>query len=78
MTIAGLWDEWKNRETGESMKSCTMIITAPNDFVGEAHDRMPVILDKEHFEPWLNGAAGLELLKPAANDVLQRWRCRSG
>jgi putative SOS response-associated peptidase YedK len=25
------------------------------------------------FEPWLTGEAGLELLKPAPNDALQRW-----
>jgi putative SOS response-associated peptidase YedK len=27
----------------------------------------------EDFEPWLSGSAGLELLKPAAEDLLQRW-----
>jgi putative SOS response-associated peptidase YedK len=27
LTVAGLWDEWKNRDTGERLKSCTMIIT---------------------------------------------------
>jgi len=27
VTIAGLWDEWKDIETGEPLKSCTMIIT---------------------------------------------------
>ena len=31
LTAAGLWDEWKNRETGERLKSCTMIITEPNE-----------------------------------------------
>ena len=36
MTIAGLWDEWKDTETGEPTKSCTMIITAANDFVGRS------------------------------------------
>jgi putative SOS response-associated peptidase YedK len=41
--------------------------------VGELNDRMPVILEPEQFEAWLTGAAGLELLKPAANDVLQCW-----
>ena len=25
LTAAGLWDEWKNHETGERLKSCTMI-----------------------------------------------------
>ena len=33
LTIAGLWDEWKNRDTGERLKSCAMIITEPNEFV---------------------------------------------
>jgi putative SOS response-associated peptidase YedK len=72
VTIAGLWDEWKDIATGEPTKSCTMIITAPNDFVAEVHDRMPVILEPDQFEPWLTGAAGAEFLRPAANDVLQR------
>ena len=72
VTIAGLWDEWKDKATGETLKSCTMIITEHNDFVGEVHDRMPVILEQRDFGTWLAGA-GNELMKPAANDVLQRW-----
>src|ERR1700684_3351473 len=35
LTVAGLWDEWTNPETGKPLKSCTMIITEPNDFVAE-------------------------------------------
>ena len=34
---------------------------------------MPVLLAEKDFEPWLSGAAGLELLKPAPEDLLQRW-----
>jgi putative SOS response-associated peptidase YedK len=37
------------------------------------HDRMPVILEVDQFEPWLSGRAGGELLKPAENDMLQWW-----
>jgi hypothetical protein len=36
-------------------------------------DRMPVLLAEKDFEPWLSGEAGVELLKPAPNDLLQRW-----
>jgi putative SOS response-associated peptidase YedK len=50
-----------------------MIITEPNNFVAALHDRMPVLLSQDHFEPWLRGEAGLEALKPAAEDLLQRW-----
>jgi putative SOS response-associated peptidase YedK len=50
-----------------------MIITEPNKFVAEVHDRMPVLLDEKDYEPWLSGKAGLELLKPTAEDALQKW-----
>jgi putative SOS response-associated peptidase YedK len=50
-----------------------MIITEPNAFVAEVHDRMPVLLSEDDFEPWLTGKAGLEALKPASDDLLQRW-----
>ena len=73
LTIAGLWDEWKDKASGETLKSCTMLITEPNKFVAEVHDRMPVLLDEKDYEPWLSGKAGLELLKPAAENVLQKW-----
>ena len=73
LMIAGLCDEWKDKASGETLKSCTMLITEPNKFVAEVHDRMPVLLAEKDYEPWLSGKAGLELLKPAAEDVLQRW-----
>jgi putative SOS response-associated peptidase YedK len=69
----GLWDEWHDRASGETLKSCTMIICEPNDFVAEVHDRVPILLSANEFEPWLKGEAGLELLKPAPNDLLQKW-----
>ncbi|MGB6441573.1 MAG: SOS response-associated peptidase, partial [Methyloceanibacter sp.] len=31
LTIAGLWDEWKDSETGLPLVSCTMIITGANE-----------------------------------------------
>ena len=73
LTIAGLWDEWRDKANGEALKSCAMIICEPNDFVAEVQDRMPVLLSANDFEPWLRGEAGLELLKPAPNDLLQKW-----
>jgi putative SOS response-associated peptidase YedK len=57
-TAAGLWDEWKNRETGERLRSRTMITTGPNDFAAEIHDRMPVFLTEEQFTACLSGEAG--------------------
>jgi putative SOS response-associated peptidase YedK len=71
LTIAGLWDEWHNKASGEPLKSCAMIISEPNKFVAEVHDRRPVLLAEKDFEPWLNSSAWIDLLRPAAEDVLQ-------
>jgi putative SOS response-associated peptidase YedK len=65
LTAAGLWDEWRDRATGETLKSCTIIVTSPNKFVAEVHDRMPVLLAEKDFEPWLSGESGVELARPA-------------
>ena len=55
------------------MKSCTMVITVPNDFLAEGHDRMQILLEEKQFEPCFSGAADLEYLKPPPNDFLQKW-----
>ena len=47
-----------------------MLITKPNGFVAEIHDRMPVLLAEKDFEPWLNGQAGIELLQPAPVEIV--------
>jgi putative SOS response-associated peptidase YedK len=51
------------------------VITEPNKFVAQVHDRMPVILEKPQFEQWMNGTPdeAAELMKPAAEDILQKW-----
>jgi putative SOS response-associated peptidase YedK len=50
-----------------------MVITEPNDVVAEVHDRRPVLLGEDQFQPWLSREVGGEILKPASNDYLQRW-----
>ena len=50
-SFAGLWTTWQSE--GKELKSCTIITTKPNSFVKDIHDRMPVILKKEHETPWL-------------------------
>ena len=74
ISIAGLWSEWKNPETGNPQNTCTMIITQANNFVAGIHDRMPVILEKKQFDAWLDDdaepASLVKMLKPAGERVL--------
>jgi putative SOS response-associated peptidase YedK len=51
------------------------VITEANTFVANVHDRMPVILDRNDFEQWEYGNVkdATALMKPAAEDLLQKW-----
>jgi putative SOS response-associated peptidase YedK len=73
LSIAGLWDQWKDPETGEAISSATLIVTAATDFTRRIHDRMPVLLERHDLDAWLTGKAGVELLRSAPNDFLRMW-----
>jgi putative SOS response-associated peptidase YedK len=51
--FAGLYDVWLDRE-GNELYSYTIITTAPNDLVAPIHNRMPVILQQEDEDVWLD------------------------
>lgn len=76
LTIAGIWDEWTDKESGSTLTSCSMVITEPNKFAAEVHDRMPVILEKQNFARWQGGEAkeAAALMKPAGENILQKWK----
>ena len=63
--FAGLWDTWKGAET---IHSCAIITTTPNSLLRPLHDRMPVILDPEDYDPWLDPRSDIgdvrRLLRP--------------
>jgi putative SOS response-associated peptidase YedK len=56
-----------------------MVITEPNRFVAEVHDRMPVILEPKDFEQWEHGEVkdAAALMSPADEDVLRSGRSQS-
>ncbi len=66
--FAGLWTSWRDPESGESLRSCTIITTTANDIVAPVHDRMPVVLPRGVEEEWLDRdvpvEAALSLLQP--------------
>jgi len=73
LSIAGLWDEWRDPETKEPVLTATLIVTAANDFTRPIHDRMPVFIAQHDHEAWLTGRAGAALLQHAPNDLLRMW-----
>ena len=52
--MAGLWDDWLDRESGEILHSFTIITTAAIEQFRELHDRMPVILQRKDERVWID------------------------
>ena len=74
--FAGLWEHWEGDD--ETIESCSIIVTDANDLLRPVHDRMPVIIDHEFFEPWLDPKmqdvkALQALLKPYPSKRLEAY-----
>lgn len=54
MAFAGLWEHWTDPSTNEPLETCTIIVTQANRQISALHERMPVILEKEHYSLWLD------------------------
>lgn len=76
--FAGLWDRWRD-PSGQWVGSCSILTTTPNAMTANVHDRMPVILQKDDYDLWLDPgmketATVSELLRPFD---AQQMRCFS-
>jgi putative SOS response-associated peptidase YedK len=53
--FAGLWSSWKDPEQdGKTVETFTILTTDANDLLRPLHNRMPVIVDRENFDLWLD------------------------
>jgi putative SOS response-associated peptidase YedK len=78
LSIAGLYDEWIENNTGEVFSTFSIITTDANDLMAEIHNsakRMPVILYRSAETGWLDlsttSADALNLLKPCPSEILK-------
>lgn len=71
--MAGLWESWKSAKG--PIHTCTIITTSPNKLMKGLHDRMPVILQKEEEQSWLDPKTDIatlhSLLKPYSDGFLE-------
>ena len=54
LAFAGLWASWRDRETDERVRTCTILTGEPSSLVRPIHNRMPVMLAEEHWGTWLD------------------------
>jgi putative SOS response-associated peptidase YedK len=61
--MAGLWEAWLGAD-GSEIETMAILTTAANADVVSIHDRMPVVIEPEHYDRWLDCSSGRE------NDVV--------
>ena len=54
LVLAGLWSGWRDPSAERVVRTFTIITTAPNDQMVDLHDRMPVVLQDDAWESWLD------------------------
>jgi putative SOS response-associated peptidase YedK len=86
LAMAGLYEIWKDPTKGpddpdQFRWTCTVITTDATDDLGRIHDRMPLMVAREHRAAWLDPAEGdprelldlLDLLEPAMPGRLEAF-----
>lgn len=86
MIVAGLWEEWVDKETGEVWKTVTIVTTNANPLLSKIHNnpkqkspRMPVLLHPEDQDKWLNPDDSdikksiKKLIRPYDNDEMDAY-----
>ena len=81
--FAGLWERWRDKASGEVVRSFTIVTTTPNEVSSPIHDRMPAILDPADYGGWLGEGPTepvrlLAMLKPFPAEAMEASRSGSG
>jgi putative SOS response-associated peptidase YedK len=57
LALAGLWTGRQDPESGEWLRTFTIVTTRPNEFMAGIHDRMPVVVPPDAWATWLDPTA---------------------
>ena len=76
--FAGLWDQWKDKQSGQVLESFAIVTVEPNEWMAKYHDRMGVILKPKDYQRWLEEGEEynlpLDLLRPYPQEEMKSWR----
>ena len=72
--IGGLWENWRQPQSGEWIRTVAIITVPSNELVAQIHDRMPLILPERAYERWLGQEPDPhDLLAPFPADHMAMW-----
>ena len=76
--FAGLWEKWKDKTTGQVLRTYTILTTDPNELMEPIHNRMPVIIPPKDYERWMAPIdpphLPVDLLRPYPAEEMRAWK----
>jgi putative SOS response-associated peptidase YedK len=76
--MAGLYEDWVDKSTGEIKRSCTMITNPANELMSKIHNtkaRMPAFLKQDQLNLWIDNDLPinerLKLIEPVGSEFLE-------
>jgi putative SOS response-associated peptidase YedK len=66
--VAGLYETSRHPDSGASVETFTIVTVPPNELLGSAHDRAPLVLGNEQCQVWLEGGPPAKALIGAHPD----------
>ncbi len=78
LSLAGIWDTWIDKSSGEEINSFAIITTVANEITKKiGHTRSPVIIPSGREQKWLNNSLPLvevlKYLKPYPGELLEAF-----
>ncbi|WP_430816273.1 SOS response-associated peptidase [Carboxylicivirga sp. RSCT41] len=84
LMLAGLWSEWLNPDTYETLNTCSIVTTSANALMAKIHNnpkvkeaRMPLILSEEKQDVWLEASSResfVSIIKPYSQEKMKATR----
>lgn len=74
LVFGGLWGDWKDKASGETIRTGTIITMESKGQVAELHNRVPLVLEPDSWAQWLEAkpAEAYDLIQ-APGDILKWW-----
>ena len=76
--FAGLWEKWKDKNTGQVLRTYTVLTTDPNELMEPIHNRMPLIIPPKDYERWMAPTdpahLPVDLLRPYPAEEMKAWK----
>jgi putative SOS response-associated peptidase YedK len=70
LLLAGIWDRWRDPETGEGLESFAVLTTPASAGLAFVHHRQPVMLGRRDARLWMDPQTDPEQLNPLLGSAL--------